>query len=69
MEYFEIPRVPWGSVSVTAELTSAMFMMLFLSVAPHESSSSRQKRFTELVVLFPVHTEIVLPMSWEGGPT
>ena len=26
--------VPWGNVSVTAQLTSAMFMMLFLSVAP-----------------------------------
>ena len=46
-----------GEVSqVTAGLTSAMFMMLFLSVAPHESSSSRQNRFTELVVLFSAHT-------------
>ena len=30
------------------------------------SSASRQKRFTELVVLPSTHTETVLPMSWKG---
>ena len=32
-----------------------------------KSSSSRQKRFTELLVLSSLYTETVLPMNWEGG--
>ena len=68
MEYFRnsmgsVEKYPWRSVSVTAGLTSAMFMMLFLSMAPHESSSSQQNCFAELVVLFLIHAETVLPMS------
>ena len=32
-----------------------------------KSSSSRKKRFMELVVLFSIHTETVLPVHWEDG--
>ena len=31
------------------------------------SSSSGKKRFMELVGLFPMRTETVLPMNWEDG--
>ena len=34
-----------------------------------KSSSSRQKRSAELVVLSLMRTETVLPKSWEGGTT
>ena len=34
-----------------------------------KSSSSRQKRLTELIVLSSLHTETVLPMNWVGQTT